>query len=507
MKPKRWAGIRRFSPWIYATLVLAVLGASPLAADTECGDNCTIKVNGLSGKVDERFRVVRPGKLVTVIVCPADLIDYEYTIEPTQQEVLQENFSIVGEPPTFKFPSVAKEAAAVKPPPPPPLEALGLKEKDNDPDWLSLQAFRTLRADLDTARKAVNALTGDVSATASSLFASDPKGCEGWPANLIKQVTSFTSEYPGHAVELEDLNDRAKNLLRGLDDRDLRDKLANPAIKPSPFRTDLRQAIEDLQATIKELEDNLAAASKMVDRWKEVMAAHPEPRLEQTFLMAPVSARYTISVQRKPITPEGLKSEPPSVGTDLTKIEASTIASVRFEDRALYRFNLSLGMAGVWRGDNREFTAAPSLDSDNNVTYHVRESNHDSTKVEGAAFLGIYIGKGVDNFNPTRSIAPMVMIGTEISASPSEFFVGLGVDFPSGVVLGAGLTEYQSVSLGKGWKVGQVVPFKTDSNGKPTTDLVVSTIPTVKKNAVGAYLFLGFRPSIFRAFLAARKPG
>jgi hypothetical protein len=188
MKPNRKTGTGRVAPWIYATLMLALLGRPLLAADTECTGDCTIRINGLSGKVEQRFDVARPGKRVTAIVCPADLIDFQYTVEKTEEQ-LQENFSIVGVQPEFK-PTGGSQMV--------PLSQTSLKAtgaKDAGPDWDSLQEFWAIRTDLDKARKAVNALNGEVSGVASSLFAGNPSGCDQWPSNLQNQVTTFPANY------------------------------------------------------------------------------------------------------------------------------------------------------------------------------------------------------------------------------------------------------------------------------------------------------------------------
>jgi hypothetical protein len=468
----------------------------------DCASGCLIQVNGLSGKVDNpHVAVARPGAVVTVRVCPADLINFQYSVKTTSTELLQENFSIVGVAPDSQAASGAQMVALSET----SRQGKGF-DAQKDEDKALLQTFWDIRKDLNKERTVVNALNGDVNTTASSLFAEQPTSCTQWPTKIKTQVADFKTQSGNHITKLDALNGRCDDLLAALVDRDLQDKLADPAAEATAFRSGLKDEIEKLQAMIQALKENLGKSRQVVNRWEGIMASHPEPLLEQTFLMAQVSTRYTIGVERKPITPEGLRNEPPSA--DLSNVEASTIASVRFEDRAFHHFNISLGMIGSWRGDNRGFTVDSSLDSSNNVTHHVRESNRDTTKFEGAAFLSIYLNQqGADNFDPKRGPAPMVMLGTEISSSPSEFFLGFGVDFPSGFILGLGATRYQSVSLGKGWKVGQEVPSKLDSDGNPTTEPRISDLPTEKKDAIGGYFFIGFRPAIFKAFVASRTSG
>ncbi len=90
------------------------------------------------------------------------------------------------------------------------------------------------------------------------------------------------------------------------------------------------------------------------------------------------------------------------------------------------------------------------------------------------------------------------MLGTEISSSPSEFFVGVGKDTAKGLAFGVGLTEYDRTRLVDGFDVGQSVAV--NASGTPFAPI------TETESTVGAYAFLGFRPSIFRALLDRRKP-
>jgi hypothetical protein len=529
----------RRRPWrtlILLALFFASVAGSPATAAPdqlkECPpEGCTVRINGLTGDIDQgtSFYVARPLTKVSVEVCPADLINYRYEIVTLTSEELKEGFPIAGAGTVFTG-TGGGQVAALAP------SSLSLGESKPDSDLLD--CYENIRTSLIDQRKGVQALVKMVNDVVDAPFAgeakpveaksTDAKGvegtdkkkqnqpaCEVWPAKVANLGNRFESMSTPLLTTLDRLNsgnqsgkaacekDGIEGLLAKIIDRDLHDQLQGKT-SSGTFRGSLKSALLSLQGTAQGLIGNISDARKVVGRISGILSENISPVAKYTITTTQVSTRYTLGVKRTPITDQARRVLP--AGTDPAKIDPSTIASFTFENRALHRFNVSMGMAGVWRGDNRAFEVAPSFDSDNKVSYHVRQSNHDSIKVEGAAFLGIYLGKGVDNFNPERKRAYMVMLGSEISSSPSEFFVGFGIDWPSGVILGIGATEYQSVSPGQGWKVGQVVPLKLGTTGAPTTDPVISTVPVEKKNAVGVYLFLGFRPAIFKAFLTNRKP-
>jgi hypothetical protein len=303
------------------------------------------------------------------------------------------------------------------------------------------------------------------------------------------------------------LERRRKGLLAIIEDLELLGKLPpepkQPARVNADFLSQLKQSVGSLKSGTETMMTALAEARKKVDRWARIIALHPEPKLQQTFLMPQLSNRISVSVSRTPITPESRNETPPN--TEVAKIEPSVIAVTTFESRALSHFNVSLGMVGAWRGDDRDFEIVPSVNPAGEIKHHVRETKRNAIITDAAAFLGLYLNReGVDQFDPARPRALMLMLGSEISSAPKTFFLGLGLDSRQGFVGGIGITEYEGVSLADGWKVGQEVETITTMAGERKP--ILATLPKRKEDAWGGYLFVGFRPSIFRAFLDRRKP-
>lgn len=477
-------------------MMAACIGSWPV-----CAKQLTIKINGVTGQVIESLDVARPGDQVKVEVCPADLINYEYTIEKTEVK-LSEGFSIVGVGTVFEPTSGVGTVPTGKAPEPKGLAAV----PEDDVGKELLKDFRSLREKIGNERKqVVQALEPVVKASTGQLFAG-ATNCQPWPTEIQTLAGNgvsdppFFSTYDTRVEGLNELEAERQGLLARIKDIQLVNLLAGKE-KSTTFLDALQQEIEAIQGEISSLKRDLDSARTLVDRWAKILGHHGEPKLTETFLMPQASTRFTIGVKRKPITPESRNELP--VGTEVAKIESSLIATTTFENRALHRFNVSLGMAGAWRENSRDFEVAPSFGSDGNVAFHVREVKQDELETEAAAFLGIYLGAAVDNFNPERKPAFMLMLGSDISSSPSDFFLGVGLDTPLGVVVGIGLTEYEGISLADGWRVNQEVLQGTgDQAGKPK----VATIPKQKDDALGAYVMLGFRPSIFKAFLDRRKP-
>lgn len=488
-----------------AALVITTLSAPGKLAAVEH----EIRINGLAGNVEQPLDVARPGDKVFVKICPADLINYEYTIEKGE-EALKESFPIVGVGTEFQPTSGAQVPA---------LGPTSLSEQDleavKDPmDREILTAYLALRTAVAAERAAVSETVGDVDRIRSRPLFESSATCKHnvvpWPADLQMltkrrdengkkggTVSSFFETYDNHVRNLGELDASILSLLARIQDRDLLGSLAGAAV--SQFRADLRRELQSLQGEVQSLRTTLNQARDIVERWAKILTLHPEPVLRQSYLMPKTSFRYTITVKRKPITAQARREAPE--GTDPAKIEPPVIAATSFENRALYHFNVSLGMVGAWRDENRDFEVAPSLDAQGAVVHHVREIKRDETETKPAAFLGLYLNRrGVDLFDPARRPTVMVMLGSEISSSPKDFFLGFGVDTRQGIVAGIGVTEYESVSPAPGWEVGQVIATGTD--GKPK----LATVPKVRKDELGFYAFLGFRPSIFRAFLDRRKP-
>lgn len=447
-----------------------------------------IMVNGLSGAVTPgSLTIARPGDTVTVRVCPADLINYSYSIDKAKEEALTETFPIVGvtTAPSKATGAVSQAAIGAR---------ISKQPLKTDEDFLN--TFLTLRDDLAQQRRQVNSALDTIGLAMASL-SSLSGSCDAWP-KLIQDATgtqseSFSTKAKDRGNDIDGLEVRLQDFLAAIDEHNLQAESSGG--KSSTFLNDLSTKAATFQAAITDMRKSLSSGSKIVDRWSRIIALHPMPKLEQKFPMPQTSTRISFSVSRTPIT-DAARNEAPE-GTEPAKVAASVIATTTVENRAYHRFNVSLGMVGTWKKDNVDFDIAPSVDSASSVTFHVRQTKKDQFGTEAAAFLGIYLHQ-IDPFADPRPPAWMVMLGSEISSSPKDFFVGLGLDTKQGVVFGFGITEYQSVDLAQGLKPGQEVP---GMNGKPLFSLSKSN-----KDTIGGYLFLGFRPSIFRAFLDSRKP-
>lgn len=275
--------------------------------------------------------------------------------------------------------------------------------------------------------------------------------------------------------------------------------LGSPASESESNRLErLKAAILALEERHTEIKSDLDKALDTTDRWRQVLNLYPTPVRSVTFPMDRVSARITLQVERTPVSNAGLALS--SELADPKKIPTTILKSITFENRALHRFNFTLGLVGVDRKDDRAFGIVSTINDDQTLTHTVAETDSTSFDPDVGAFLGIYLGKRVDPFDPERGYRPMLMLGTEVSSSPDTFFLGLGLDGPHGMVFGLGLTKYTGVDLADEWRVGQTVPSGMD--GKP----LVATPPVVKGDDVGFYALVGFRPAILRAFLKLRKP-
>lgn len=484
-----------------ALVAICLLSISLFGTPRELlAEDRTIEINGLSGMVVKSLEFAHPGERVAVKVCPADFTNYEYTIDK-KEEALKESFPIVGvEPPstsTGGAPNSPLASAQV-------LDPNKLKASTNEDERL-LSAYLELRSSISKESQEIGKVIRPVDeAMLSPLFPAGAACDSDWPSTITAQAGDgkgsipFLAKFQNRVQRLDDLDVQQQELLAKIQEIDLREKL-KPGAQASSFRSALSTETSKLGGSISSLRGSLEDARKVVDRWSRIIALHPKPVMTQTLVMPQTSTRISVSVGRKPIT-DAATNERQGV-TDLTKVTPTVIASTQFENRAFHHFNISLGMVGTWKNDNRDFDVVSSVDSTSTVTYHLRETKRDRIATEAAAFLGIYLNPaGVDPFDLKRGASWMVMLGSEISSSPKDFFFGIGLDSAAGVVWGVGITEYQSVDLAPGLRVGQEIPAGSD--GKPK----LATVPKINKDTLGAYAFLGFRPSIFGAFLDRRKP-
>lgn len=492
-----------------AFVLVSLYGNSALLAVAPCrptGINPDICINGLTGKVEYSLpTAARPGTTVTVAVCPADFIHYDFTVTKAD-EALKEATILVGiEPPTPKGTAGSTLSLAIVPEETRNsiLNSMAMKSREHE----LLQAYVDLREKIKNELPQVNKVVASVNnAFIGAIFPSD---CSAWPSQVAAlagdpgTVPPFFANYDQETRRVSDLEDQRQKLGAQLDDIKLAVTTKSLSLKSEDvvapdFLTGLITAVAKLQTPIANMQSALDDARKTVGGWSRVIALHPQPMLVQSYLMPQLSTRFTISVLRKPVPPPTQNEADSNAVT--TKIEPSVIAVTSFESHAFAHFNISLGMTGTWRNDDRDFDIVPSTDAAGNISFHVREIHRTASAFDAAAFLGLYLNpQGVDQFGP-RGRAWMLMIGSEISSSPKNFFLGLGVDSKQGVIFGFGVTEYEGVRLANGWRVGQEIAATADH--KP----VLSTVGKVRKDTIGGYLFLGFRPSIFRAFLDSRKP-
>lgn len=510
------------------SVFLAVTTALPSQADELCtaAATCEVTVDGITGKVADgtscklvstgaarpstcQWPTVYPGDKALVKIQRANLIHYAYDLE-ISKENLSLVYPVVGvgeisgteslrgaETPTLRG------AGSVDGKAPAELDLDGLKKAYAflSPKLVDLTGDGTQRIDpIETLNRSGN---GEWTGVTS-----------GWPTTYGTSATAFFGTGNSSLDTLRTGIAGFEATSRALAQRAVTLSILNPpaAANPTSLAADpytiLKSRFDELAQNAQKLQEALTRAELAVRRWQGIIESNPGAVIEKTFLVDRKSQRYTVTVKRLPLTEVAKATEQRAAntavaGTGTTPASApapatSTLASISFEGHAWHHFNVSLGLAETFRPAAGAYAVVSTIGGDGMATFHVRRSEKNELSTEPVALLGVYFNR-IDNYDLSRKPAWMATLGTEISASPKTFLLGVAVDWPSGFVLGFGLLEYDKVRLAEGWKDGQEVPRKTDGTA------LLTTVPTNKKDSVGAYVTLAFRPGVFKAFWDRRK--
>jgi hypothetical protein len=264
-------------------------------------------------------------------------------------------------------------------------------------------------------------------------------------------------------------------------------------------RDNMMALIDTARSNLNQIANDFNSVSSVFMRWSRIVDEHTIPVLSQSFIINDESRRYTVQVKRVQVHDPYLID----LGKEIAANPDTTIlATIPFEGHEKSRFNLSLGFAAMYRPDSYSYGIVGMPSSDSTLMYKTQRTGNSQVAIKTMVLLGIYF-RSIDNFDhhrPNFSLRNfMLTIGTELSLPISTFVVGIGYDFPFGLVLGRGITSYSRTVPADGWPEGQQVSAVNFST-------VQKTLPTETKSALGYYLSVGFRPVIFDALYGLLKP-
>ena len=479
--------------------------------DSSLSKELTVVINGISGEIIENpmtkpnleANIVRPGDAVKVKIVNANLIHYKYEIIQSSNEELSINYSIAGFGVVGDLQAIDTSGFL------PDSKASIMdvfKQIEISP---SPQLSDLLKDYLNTTQQVTNIgmliskevyKIQKINDNIDGIWPRQPE--DDWPSDLEETIdyvklsdglTEICQQIDSTKLKLSYfILENSRKLLSATDTETK--KLENE----NKFAEVLNAHSEINKNKIGELQNLLDKTQKMLDRWASIIKAHPKPVLTQSFPTDQISRRYTIKIQRTALSEEAQAIQQSTDKDEKGKILPSTIASFSFESHAWHRLNVSLGLAGVYKPDCREYSIVPSISDDGTKTFSVQESKKSQFSICPVASLGIYFNR-VDYYNPDRPPAWMGILGVEISSSPKQYFAGLGVDFKGGWLIQAGFTHYSGTTLSDDWKVDQAVPSTDDGKA------LVETVPVKSRDNIGAFFSVSFRPGIFKAFSSLQK--
>ena len=435
-----------------------------------------IVVNGLTGKIspaiDSKQLIYYPGDIITIRIDRANLLCYTYQVVLTSGQKLEQSYSIVGI-------GVVKQS----------------KEGEAPAKGFSVQALNPT-VTLDDVGKLVRGLWEHEDALTnfyrnpSFIFANDIS----WSESLRNEMTrwslfsdSFRSKSRDLSGQLDALyaqNLSTANTKKGTDSTKARGLMVK---------------LDSARANMSRATHNFKAMDAILMRWSGILAEYASPVLDQSFRVDNESKRYIVQVKRVRVNEAQLLD----LGVELETIrDTITIATIPFEGHQKSRINLSIGFSVIYRPDNYSYGFVGTPKSDSMLTYTVQRTGDSQVALKPLVMIGVYFGS-VDDFDlrrPECSIRNfMFMVGTELNLPINTLVVGLGYDFPIGLVLSGGATIYNKVVPASGWSEGQQVTLRNLAN-------VSSILPTESRSELGYYFSIGFRPSIFEALYGLIKP-
>jgi hypothetical protein len=455
------------------TLCLSVILLSPSLVAQK-----VFTVDGLSGKLSPLFSskqlVFYPGDVVTVRIIKANLLFYSYRVVLNSEQKLVQSYNVVG---VGHLPEKG------------PNQPLGPPAKTPYASYEGFgNLFKTIGELQDELRRRQDALMR---------FYENPslvvKDDGSWSDLLIAQVKSWPEMSQKLRAKFRDFSYLLDTLYAQYFQIVCR-KSPGDSLGAKGSLT----LIDTARAHLNQAVNDFNSATSVLMRWSRIVDEHEIPVLSQSFLINDESRRYTVQVKRVQVHDPYLTN----VGKEIAANPDTTIlATIPFEGHEKSRFNLSVGFSAMYRPNSYSYGIVGMPSSDSTLMYKTQRTGNSQIAMKPLVLLGMYFCS-IDNFDQQRSNSSprnfMLTIGTELSLPVSTYVVGIGYDFPFGLVLGGGITSYNRTVPANGWPEGQQVSAINYST-------VQKTLPTETKSALGYYLSVAFRPAIFDALYGLLK--
>lgn len=489
----------------HAQNLLSVIRPSPHA---DCSPSPRLfEIDGITGEIqmspDEDL--FSPNDSIEIRIQRANLIHYKYEIVLKDEEEVVRVHNVVGLGPVAETNRQAMHLlmalSSVKPP------------QDTTLGTAPPDSARHVVGKLVALHKQYWSLQDSVTAVVDSLMKvnetqewDEHNGCE-WPAQYDVASNFLESRWPDFQRKFSSLNAGLNRLELEVDTIRIRAKAEKDVAA-----TLLHTKIDTLRRQIQALAEALADVRSVAQRWLYVTKTNRQPVVSYILTTGPTSAEYTIRINRIPVS--GFAR---NLTTDVAVRQASNsriapadttiLALLEVENRAKSRYNVTLGLAGIYLPQARSYSVArqapaPDQDSEASPVFKITETERSTFAAKPVITLGIYpqmFDALSDRWEDARL---MVLIGSEISTSPDRFLLGLGLDTPIGLVLQAGVTPYTRKRLAGGWQAGSLVPV--DSSGAPI--LSTETVPLKSRSDLGFFFTIGLRPVIFQNLLDYIRP-
>jgi len=482
-----------------------------------CVSNLTfsqgVKIDGLSGEI-----LIPPKNhyydYVTITIVNANLLKYSYEMKVDKEIFLVKNYNIIGNN-TTPAPSVTENNLSVLSDIISSSEKLLLDTGGNE----KFIKFKTILNDIifkmDTLNFNILQLEKNFDALYNesnvSAIINDTIKCKD--TIKIKKSSIIKNKWnPTYFDACKNINDSLINELDRINS--IRNLISRFNLEF--LAAQLSEEIKIVKAsTIQEIENKLDLFSNyilrinaLLDRWLFIKKINKEPVISQKLVLGDSPKKYIVSVTWKKINDPKISSPIrylyPEVTSEAKKEsgEEEILKKITLEiyghTKSYFNFNLGLAQYNLPYDNSYSFQ---SIYSDSNIMYEISKNNlRAPTKFYMA--LGIYfLGfsesldffPGVDELDTkSKNLNIMLMIGSNISAPPKNFMIGLGLDHKAGFNLNVGIATYTATFLNDSWNEDQVITQAIKS--------VVVSPPTHTSTKVGGFVSIGFRPQIFGFF-------
>lgn len=466
--------------------IIKLLYLLSFAFSTYVYSQSNIIIDGQTGIISGTSkRIFFPGDVVIFEINNSNLLKFAYELKIDKEIFLVKNYNIIGNEPNIT--AINSNPGTIV------SEKFSEGRTDVDTTLVDdfdniLKMYNNLESKLITNVKNYDDLYNEV-----NIHSIDSN--LNWNIKYFEEATILSKELDENTKEIFNLKSYIINFYYLYAQAKLKGNI--PKDHNLDF-TDIKNNLENYTALVMRIQS-------ILNRWSTIRSTNPQPKITQKLTIGDVAKQYIVSLSWSLVNEPKVTSfvrqliiQKPEDSKPQTLTEPVRKITILLEGHVKSHFNFNIGIGGFCLPNNQSFGFALNKQSSNNTipdtSYSISKSTSDVFIPKFYLSLGWYFLGGVDDLDTKANyINPMLIIGCNIAATPSNFMIGLGLDFKDGFNINFGITPYTATFLEAGWSEDDTIsPLLKSLSG--------STPPVYKVTKIGYFIALGFRPKIFSLF-------